>query len=126
MTSISEEPIKIAKDTEGLQQRVHVYINEFRTRVGDGLTLSELCEITLGGMRLAIAFADELDVGHEEKKNIVSKLAVSLFDEFGYLVLPLPLKPLWWIIKPTLRSLVMALAGGAVETLLPLVRTVDE
>jgi len=37
---------------------------------------------------------------------------------------PLPARPVWWIVRPAVRSLVLAAAGGALEQVLRLTRAV--
>jgi hypothetical protein len=82
--------------------------------------------LIVAAMRLAIAAVDELELAGDQKKQIVADLAATLFDEFGDLVVPVVLRPAWWLIKPTLRSLIRTAAAGAVDALLPLVRKADE
>lgn len=124
--TISSEPLAVASEQTGLHGRVTAYILEIRKRVSDGLTIAELCELTISAMRLAIACVDELNLEGSHKKQIVTDLAASLFDEFSPLLVPSVLRPVWWVVKPPLRSLVLALAAGAVEGLIPLVRSADE
>ena len=123
---ISSRPLTIAREKTGLHDRVTTYIAAIRERVSDGLTVAELVELTIGAMRLAIAALDELDMAGEAKRQIVADLAATLFDEFGPLLLPSMLRPVWWIVAPTLRAFVIAAAAGAVDALLPLVRIADE
>lgn len=123
---ISTEPLAIASEKSGLHARVTAYIAAIRERVADGLTVAELVELTIGAMRLAIAALDELDMAGDAKKQMVADLAATLFDEFGSLLLPSMLRPVWWIVAPTLRAFVIAAAAGAVDGLLPLVRIADE
>ena len=123
---ISARPLLIASEKTGLHDKVTAYIAAVREKVTDGLTVAELVELTIGAMRLAIAALDELDMAGEAKRQIVADLAASLFDEFGPLLVPPMLRPVWWIVAPTLRAFVIAAAAGAVDGLLPLVRIADE
>lgn len=119
----SEELIAKAETVPGLHQRVTSYVASVRAKVSDGLTVAEFCDLTLGGMRLAIACVDELSVDGPQKKQMVIDLAGSFFDEFGHLLVPPFLRPTWWLFSAAVRSLVLSLAAGAVEALLPLIRT---
>ena len=123
---ISSQPLLVASEKSGLHDRVTTYIAAVRQKAADGLTIAELVELTIGAMRLAIAAIDELDMAGDSKKQLVTELAGSIWDEFGRLLLPSTLRPAFWVIGPTLRSLVIALAAGAVDALLPLVRIADE
>ena len=123
---ISSRPLLIASEKTGLHDKVTAYIAAVREKVTGGLTVAELVELTIGAMRLAIAALDELDMAGEAKRQIVADLAASLFDEFGPLLVPAVLRPVWWIVSPTLRAVVIAAAAGAVDGLVPLVRIADE
>ena len=70
------------------------------------------------------SYPDLLESAGAEDADMI--IAVTLFDEFGDLVVPVVLRPAWWLIKPTLRSLIRTAAAGAVDALLPLVRKADE
>ena len=94
-----------------------VTMNPARWVIEDGAVLIDGAEI---------AAVDELELAGDQKKQIVADLAATLFDEFGDLVVPVVLRPAWWLIKPTLRSLIRTAAAGAVDALLPLVRKADE
>jgi len=123
---ISSQPLLVASEKRGLHDRVTTYIAAARELAADGLTIAELVELTIGAMRLAIAAIDELEMAGDAKRQLVTELAGSIWDEFGRLLLPSALRPAFWVIGPPLRSLVIALAAGAVDALLPLVRIADE
>ena len=123
---ISSYPLNIASQKLNLHDKVAAYIEQVRRQVSDGLTIAELAELIVAAMRLAIAAVDELELAGDQKKQIVADLAATLFDEFGDLVVPVVLRPAWWLIKPTLRLLIRTAAAGAVDALLPLVRKADE
>lgn len=99
------------------------YIAGVRTKAADGLSVSDLSEAVIGGMRLAIGLLDRFDMPGVEKKAEVLRLVAFFFDQFADACVPLVAKPVWWIVKPAVRALVMSLASGAVESLLPLVRS---
>jgi hypothetical protein len=93
-----------------------------KARFADGMSVSDLAEATVGGMRLAIGLLDRLEMPGAEKKQEVLKLVDFFFDQFADLCVPLVAKPIWWLVKPAVRALILSLASGAVESLLPLVR----
>ena len=123
---ISAQPLRIASDKVNLHDKVTAYIAQCRIAAADGLSVAELAELIVAAMRLAIAAVDHLEMAGEVKRQIVADLAATLFDEFADLLVPAMLRPMWWLVKPTLRTFVHAAAAGAVDALLPLVRIADE
>jgi hypothetical protein len=118
------ETADMAVDSDYLDQ-ITKYIETMRLRASNGLTISELSESVIGGMRVLIAALDRVSsMTGAEKKAEVLKLVAYLFDQFADACVPLVAKPVWWIVKPAVRTLVLSMASGAVESLLPLVRAV--
>lgn len=120
---ISQMPIAVAEEATGLNAKLAAYIEVARQRSADGLTVAELTELILGAVRLGIAAVDTLTAPGADKKATVVSIATAVFDQFSDLIVPLPLRPVWWLVKPAARTLVCSLAAGAVEVLLPLVRS---
>lgn len=120
--TISSIPLKAADSAEGLSRKVQVFIDATYEKAADGLTLSEFCEISVAAMRISVASVDHLLLENADKKLVVLTVVGDIFDRFSDAVIPMPLKPVWWIVKPAFRSLCLSLAAGAVEALLPLVR----
>jgi hypothetical protein len=115
-------PIAVAQEATGLNAQLAAYLEVARQKAGDGLTVAELTELVLGAIRLSIAAVDTLSAPGADKKATVVEMAAAVFDQFADLAIPLALRPVWWLLKPAVRSLVCSLAAGAVEVLLPLVR----
>ena len=46
----------------------------------------------------------------------------SLFDAVADSCVPMLAKPVWWIVRPAVRTLVLSAAGGALEQILKLTR----
>jgi len=123
---ISTEPLLIASEQSSLYGKVVAYTEQIKRQINDGLTVSELTELVVAGMRLTISAVDELELAGSMKKQIVADCAAQIFTEFSDLIVPAPLRPLWWLVKPALRSLVHTAAAGAVEAILPLVRETEK
>jgi len=119
---ISDTPVLAAEEAATLNEKVAAYLSAAKLRASDGLTISEVCELTVSAMRIAIEAVDTLSVEGSEKKVIVLDLVAVIFENFADLVIPLPLKPVWWLVRPAFKSLALSLASGAIESLLPLVR----
>lgn len=109
-------------DNDYLKQ-IEEFLTVIRARAADGITVSDLAQLTLGGMRLAIALLDGVTMPGADKKVEVLKLVAYLFDQFSDACVPFVAKPVWWMVKPAVRALIISLASGAVEFLLPVVRS---
>ena len=119
---ISQMPIAVAQESTGLNAQLAAYLEVAAQKAAGGLTLAELTELVLGALRLSIAAVDSLSAPGADKKATVVEMAATVFDRFADLAIPFPLRPVWWLFRPAIRSLVCSLAAGAVEVLLPLVR----
>ena len=58
-----------------------------------------------------------------EKKDVAVGAVAALFDLVASKAVPLPVSALWVLCRPSVRSLILALASGAIDQLLPLVRS---
>jgi hypothetical protein len=98
------------------------YIVTAKAAAKDGLTWAEFGELLMGLLRLAIKTVDVLNAPGADKKAAVMEAAAALFDAVADKAVPTVLWPFWVMARPSVRSLVLALASGAVEQILPLVR----
>lgn len=101
---------------------VKAYIDDAKTKARDGLSWTEFGELLAGLLRLAVKLADSLSVPGDERKAIVIEAAAALFDSVADRCIPLVMLPLWIVCRAPTRALVLAIASGAVEVILPLVR----
>ena len=58
----------------------------------------------------------------DHRANEAGVIDSALFDQLADKAVPLTVWPVWILVRPAIRSLVLALAAGAVEQILPLVR----
>ena len=108
---------------EQLQAAVIGFIAGARAKAVGGLTVSEFGSLTVEVIRLAVAGLDTIStLDGPAKKAWAIACVASLFDAVADACIPLPAKPIWWIVKPAIRSLVLAAAGGALEQILKLTR----
>lgn len=120
---ISEAPLRAADGLLTLNEQARAYIVIARAKAADGLTIAEVAELVISGVRLGIAAVDGVaSMTGAERKAAVMQLAGQLFDEFSDKAIPLPAWPFWLLVKPAARMLALALVSGAIESLLPLVR----
>jgi len=104
--------------------RLGVFLADVSKRAEDGLSLQDFSAIFFGGVRLAIAAVDGIPIEGSERKRMVMHFAGTLFDKYADKVIPIYAYPFWIVVKPAAKMLLMSLAAGAVEAILPLVREV--
>jgi len=120
---ISSAPAHAAQHFSDLARRVQSFIAVAEAATKDGLTWAEFGELVMALLRLSIHAADTLGgMSGAEKKALVMTAVAALFDAVADRAVPTYLWPVWLLTRPAIRSLVLALASGAVEILLPMVR----
>jgi hypothetical protein len=121
--SITTVPITEAVDQPGLLDKITTYIASAKVAAADGLTWSEFGELLLALLRLVVSALDSVaTLSGREKKALALDAVARLFDAVADYAVPVTLYPIWLVARPAVRSLVLALAGGVIEQLLPLVR----
>jgi hypothetical protein len=119
---ISTAPMAAGSRYTDVVNAAKAYIVTAKVAAADGLTWVEFGELLIGLLRLAVQAADVLDAPGEEKKKVVLEAAAALFDSLADRAVPTVLWPIWILARPSVRSLVLALASGAVEQILPMTR----
>ena len=108
---------------EQLQSAVIGFIAGARAKAQGGLTVSEFGSLTVEVIRLAVAGLDTIStLDGPSKKAWALACVAALFDAVADACIPLPAKPIWWIFRPAVRTLVLSAAGGALEQILKLTR----
>jgi hypothetical protein len=121
---ISDAPVAAASNMAGIYEKIGAFIATAKSVAADGLTWAEFGELLIALMRLAIATLDTVaGLSGAEKKAMVVDAVALLFDAVADKAVPLAVYPLWLLVRPSVRSLLIAVASGAVERLLPLVRS---
>ena len=121
--SITTVPITEAVDQPGLLDKITTFIVSAKVVSADGLTWSEFGEMFLALLRLVVSALDSVStLSGKEKKALAIDAVARLFDAVADYAVPVTLYPIWLVARPAVRSLVLALAGGVLEQLLPLVR----
>jgi hypothetical protein len=120
---IADAPIAAASPFQSIAQKVSAYLDAAQSAAADGLTWREFGELLLGILRISIETLDATStLSGPEKKELVLEAAAALFDQLADRCVPLTAWPVWILVRPAIRSLVLAIAAGAVEQILPLVR----
>jgi hypothetical protein len=121
---IVEAPLMAAQWFDDIANQVKAFIQSAVRASADGITWAEFGELFVALMRLAIRTLDGMDsLTGADKKEIVIHAVGVLFDQVAHKAVPAVLWPLWLVSRGAIRSLILALAGGAVEILLPMVRS---
>ena len=119
---ISSAPIAAANDLVGFSDKVKGFLSIAKVKARDGLTVAEFGELAIALLRIAIAALDTLPADGEQKKQLAIDAVALLFDSVADKCVPMLAYPLWVIVRPAVRQLVLLAAAGAIESLLPLVR----
>jgi hypothetical protein len=121
---IATGPLSAADQVKSVPDKIASYLAAARAAAADGITWAEFGELLLGLLRMSVDVLDAVRVmSGEQKKAWVVEAAGVLFDEVAGKAVPLALWPVWLVVRPAVRSLVLALAAGAVEQVLPMVRS---
>ena len=124
MNKITEAAISAASSPKVLSEKVMLFVQTAKGLAVDGLSLSDFGELMVALLRLCVAFLDSIPETGEAKKAYAMEAVTLLYDELIDRIIPLWVWPVWIMLKPAARPLVLALASGALESLLPLVRLV--
>lgn len=120
----ADGPLAAAESHEYLGQQVRAFLLSARESAKDGLTWAEFGELLISLLRLSITTLDSVaNMTGAQKKELVISAIAALFDTLADKAVPAVVYPLWVIARPSIRSLVLALASGAVEVILPMVRS---
>jgi hypothetical protein len=119
---IASAPLSAGSQFTDVLNAARAYITTAKVVAADGLTWAEFGELLVGLLRLSVQLADLLNVPGDQKKAVVMEAAAALFDAVADKAVPTVLWPLWLVTRSSVRALVLALAAGAVEQILPMVR----
>jgi len=113
-----------AADKEhGLLDQVYVFIETAKARAADGLTWGEFGELLLGLLRLVVPILDGVSgLTGPQKREVAIGAVERLFDAVADKAIPTAVYPLWLLVKPAVRALVLAIAGGVLEQFLSVLR----
>lgn len=119
---IAQAPVAASESLLTVSEKIRAFIATAKVAATNGLTVSEFAELTVGLLRVVVAALDSMPGDGPGKKAWALEAVGQLFDALADKCVPTVAWPVWVIAKPTVRSLVLMAAGGAIESLLPLVR----
>jgi hypothetical protein len=112
-----------AAEEKGLLDQVYAFIQTAKARAADGLTWGEFGELLLALLRLVVPFLDNVKtMTGPEKKAFALDAVGCLFDSVADYAIPTAVYPLWVLVRPAVRTLVLAIAGGVLEQYLAVFR----
>lgn len=117
---ISESPIAAAATVATVIEKIKAYVASCQSLAADGITVSEFAEMVVGLLRVSMDAVDAIPIDGPSKKQWVLDAVAMLFDGVADKAIPAYVWPLWLVLRPGIRSLVLAAAGGAVEAILPI------
>ena len=120
---ISDTAIRAASRFEDVLAAGRAYVLTARLAAADGITWAEFGELLTGLLRVLTQTADLLTLPGPEKKLIVLSAAGRLFDAVADKCVSPWLWAFWVVVRPSVRTLVLAMAAGSIEQILPLVRS---
>jgi hypothetical protein len=121
---ISSAPVAAATSLDsGLLSKVHAFVETAKSSAADGLTWVEFGDLMVALLRLVVSALDSVkSMTGSEKKAFALEAVGSLFDAVADYAVPVSVYPIWLIARPAVRVLVLAIASGSLEQVLPLVR----
>lgn len=120
---IAAAPVAAAANVSGVLDKIHAFIATAKSAAADGMTWAEFGELLVALLRLVVTAIDTVTLlTGAEKKALTLEAVASLFDAVADRAVPAAVYPLWLLVRSPVRSLVIAIASGAIEQLIPLVR----
>lgn len=105
-----------------LSDKVKAFIMDAQEKAADGITISDFAEIAVELLRLVIATLDTIPATNAEKKAWAVAAVAMLFDDLADKCVPVVVWPVWMIVRPAVRQIVLLAAGGLIDGLVPVVR----
>lgn len=120
---VADAPIAAARPFSDIADKVTAFLVTARVSARDGLTWMEFGALVAALVRLSVETLDATqNLTGQEKRAIVLEAVGVLFDSLAVLCVPYATYPFWFIVRPAARALVVAIAAGTIEIILPLLR----
>jgi hypothetical protein len=116
--------VAIGDNLHAVVTQISAFLSAARTQAAAGMTWQRFGQLLIDLLHQAVTGLDHISgLSGPEKKTLVLTAVASLFDSVADRCVPLTMYPFWTIIRPATRTLVLAIASGAVESLLPITRS---
>lgn len=119
---ISSAPVTVAGNIYDVAAKVRAFVSTAQAAAAGGITVAEFGELTVALLKTLMAAIDSLPEDGASKKAWCLDAVGLLFDAVADKAVPVMAWPVWLVVKPTVRQLVILAASGAIESMLPLVR----
>lgn len=119
---ITSAPVQATIDLANVRDKIAAFITVAKLKAAGGVTISEFAELAVALLRIVMSTIDAMPQSGVEKKALAMEAVAMLFDAVADKCVPTLAYPVWVIVRPAVRSLVLLAADGAIESLLPLVR----
>jgi len=116
--------VAAADNLHAIVTQMSAFLADARAQAAAGMTWQKFGQMLVDLLHRFVAALDAISgMTGPEKKGLVLAAAAALFDAVADRCVPAALYPFWTIIRPATRTLVLAIASGAVESLLPITRS---
>lgn len=121
--TIAESSVAAADGHDDLAAQVGAFLSTAKASAAGGITWSEFGSLLVALLRLVVSALDTMPkLSGQEKHDVALSAVASLFDLVAMKAVPLPAFALFAVCRGPVRALVLALASGAIDQLVPLVR----
>ena len=121
---VTDAPLAAASAFSDIGQQVNAFLTVARLKAAGGLTWQEFGQLMVAIMRLGVSTLDSVaTLTGPQKKVLVLEAVAVLFDSLAGRCVPIVTYPAFIAIRPALRTLIIAIASGAIESLIPLIRS---
>jgi hypothetical protein len=121
---IGAAPVTATENLLTVSEKIRAFIATAKLAATNGLTVGEFAELTVALLRVVVAALDTIPGDGPGKKAWALEAVGQLFDAVADKCIPTLAWPVWLVVRPAVRSLVLMAASGAIESLLPLIRKV--
>ncbi|CAB4184673.1 hypothetical protein UFOVP1124_28 [uncultured Caudovirales phage] len=106
-----------------LQASVVAFLGKAKAAAAGGLTVAEFGSLTVELLELLVVGLEGVPTDGAAKKVWAIGVVGMLFDSVAVAAVPFWALPVWVVMRPAVRGLVLAAAGGALEQVLSMTRS---
>lgn len=107
---------------DDVAKEVRAFVDSARASAAGGLTVAEFGDLATKLLRTVVVALDSIDAAGAQKKEWALAAVAALFDAVADKCVPTLAYPVWLLVKPAVRSVLLYYSAGALEVILNLVR----
>jgi len=116
--------VAVGENLHAIVTQIGAFLAAARTQAAVGMTWQKFGVLLVQLLHQAVTALDAISgLTGPEKKALVLTAVASLFDSVADRCVPITLYPFWSMIRPATRTLVLAIASGGIESMLPITRS---